>query len=244
MSTIQTQIAISHLESQLSIGDATQRTSVESSASFDSISVATSDETVDLGDVVDAKQVFLKLVSGDNLRVGFDGSAYPLRLSEASESMLLRLDVEGLVETSTIVVTAEDANTTLHEQFFTLEGASGTWGVWFDVGGGGSDPTGAYDNSLEITGVVTSGAIGVVGQQLYDELVSDAGFLADFAVAYDSGTYTLTITDRFTGTRTNIADGSATTVFAFATTQEGAAAPVVHLKSLGTSEVVVAVLPN
>lgn len=244
MSTIQTQISLFHLESQLSASSAIQRTANETAFSPLAVTVLNVDETVDLGDVATPKQVMVKLVSGDPVRIGLDGSTYPFRLVEASECLLLRLDVEGRVNTSTIVVTAEDANTTLHEQFFSLEGQSGTWGVWFDIGGGGAAPTGAYDNQLEITGIAAAALIGPVGLQLSTELAASTAFAADFSVVYDSLTDTITLTDKHTGTRAAIADGSATTGFAFATTQVGVASPVVHLLSTGTSQVVTAVAPN
>lgn len=68
----------------------------------------------------------------------------------------------------TIVCTAEDANTTLHEKGFVIpffdqdSGRPRLLGVWYDVGGGGTqptltDPNGALaDVYLEITGVSAS----------------------------------------------------------------------------------------
>ena len=54
---------------------------------------------------------------------------------------------------------------------------------------------------------------------------------------------TVTVTDAHTGTRTDAADGD-TGWGSITTTQQGAASPVIHLKSVSASEVLVAVAPQ
>jgi hypothetical protein len=219
-----------------------RRNSQHPGSSIVEITVGSTEESV-TSDAPTPRNVFLRLMSGDDLQVGVATGEYPFRLSGGNDTMLLRLDVEGLRETSSVVVTAENANTTLHEQFFTLEGLSGSWGVWFDVAGGGSDPT-STASSLEVATIGAGDSIANVGTKLTAALQTDAAFMADFFVSYDSDTNTIVITDRHTGERAGIADGTATTGFTFATLQAGEDSPTIYLKSAGTSQVLVGVIPD
>ena len=242
MSSIRITSSLTNRTLGLALSSGVTRTSNEEGYSVDSISV-TSEVQVALGDFTTLRDILILNQSGDDLKVGFATGVYPIRLNPL-EAQPIRFDVEGLVETQTIVVTAEDANTTLHEQFFSLEGNSGTWGVWFDIGGAGSDPTAAaYTSVLEITDIAAAATAATVGAAIYAQMIASTAFAADFTVAYAAATDTITITDKHTGTRTNIADGSATTGFSFANTQEGAASPTVYIESVGTSQVIIAVAP-
>lgn len=247
MSTIQTQLVVSHLSSSLSISSAVQRTAVGSTFTANAIEVLAVDETIPLGDVTTAQQVVLKLVSGDAVRVGIEHSGvafddtYPFRLAAAGEALLLRLDVEGLVETSTITTIADTAGS-LDGDYFSLEGNSGTWAVWYDVDNSGTAaPAHGKTNALEITSVVTGNSAILVADRTATALAASTAFSADFTIAHTVGTTLITLTDKHTGTRTDIAAN--TSGFAVATTQPGAASPVIHLLSLGTSSVVVGVVP-
>jgi hypothetical protein len=242
MSTLQTQITLVHINSGIAANSAVQRTSISPQFSPLVVTVGTTDETVNLGDIVTAKQVMLKLISGDPVRVGLDGSAYPFKLVDEGEGMLLRLDVEGLVETQTITTIADTAGS-LDGDYFTLQGNSGTWAVWYDVDNNGtSAPAHGMTNALEITSVATGNSAILVADVTAADMAASAAFSADFAISHTVGTTLITLTDKHTGTRTNIAAG--TSGFTVATTQQGAASPVIHLKSLGTSEVLTAVAPH
>lgn len=241
MSTIQTQVAVIHIESSLTATAAVQRTSAEDAFTPIAVSVTTSDETVDLGDVITPQQVLVKLVSGDDVRIGLDGSTYPFRLSGDNDVTLLRLDVAGLLETQTVTTIADTAGS-LDGDYFSLEGHSGTWGVWYDVDNNGtSAPAHGKTNSLEITSVVTGDTAILVADATAVDMAASTAFSADFTIAHTVGTTLITLTDKHTGTRTNIA--AETSGFTVATTQAGAASPVVHMKSAGTSSVVTMVAP-
>lgn len=242
MATLQTQIALIHLDSGLSTQAVTQRTASAESFSALAVTVGTTDEIVALGDVTTPKQVLVKLVSGDPLLVGLDGSTYPFRLEDDDEAMLLRLDVEGVVETQTVTTIADTAGS-LDGDYFTLTGNSGSWGVWYDVDNNGtSAPAHGATNALEITSVVTGDTAILVADATATDMEASTAFSADFTVGHTTGTTLITLTDKHTGTRTNIAAG--TSGFTVATTQAGAASPVVHLKSTGTSQVVTAAAPH
>lgn len=247
MSTINTTINIQNQSTGIMFPINQSRVTDQEGFSVSQITVGAVEEQV-TSEYLSPRQVTLRLLSGSDVKVGVhlgaSGGVYPLRLSGANEAMVLRLDVEGLRETQTIVVTSENANTTLHEKSFSLEGSSGTWCVWFDIDGTGEIPDGTTDAALEITGIAASATIAAVGAAIYAQMLASTAFMADFTVAYASATNTLTLTDRHTGTRANIADGTNTTGFTFNTTQAGAASPGVFLLSTGTSQVVVGVVPN
>lgn len=230
--TIQTQIALIHIDSGLPANSAVQRTSIGSNFSPLVVTVGTSDEEVDLGDVTTPKQVMLKLISGDPVRIGLDGSTYPFRLVENDEAKLLRLDVEGIVETSTATTVADVAGS-LNDKYFTLADRNGEVKVVITTDG--------------VTGLTSSGRVVVVtiAADDTDDDVAAAivtAFTGDAELSVAAVTNVVTFTDLHTGTRTNIAAGDSG--FSVATTQGGAASPVIHMKSLGSSQVLTAVAPH
>lgn len=236
MSTIQTQISLVHLDSGIPVTSVVQRESNESTFVANAITVGTTDETIPLGDVITAEQVEIKLTSGDRLRIGLDGSYYPFTLVRAGEGQILRLDVEGLVETQSITTVADVADS-LDGTYFAITDVNGeTWAI--GVG------TLTHSEDHEVATALLTGQTAIqVAAALYAALAADTGFLAVFAATNPDGATILTITDKHTGTRANIAD-TGSTGFTLATTQSGAASPVIHLKSTGTSQVVVGVAPH
>ena len=132
MSTILTSATISNDESGFNLSGSKQRQTIESGFSGDSLSVSTSDEVVALGDFTTARNIMLKHLSGDDLRIGLDGSTYPFRLS-LGEVTLFRLDVETNVETATIVAEA-DTDTSLSSKYLVLNDKDGSVWVWFSTG--------------------------------------------------------------------------------------------------------------
>jgi len=137
MSSIQSQFSIFHLDSGLNASSNLSRTSLESGVSTDSISVTTTDETVDLGSIVTPQQIGIKLISGDDLQIGFADTVYPMRLSGAGDFCFIRLDVEGLDrEITTFTAKAEnDSGGTLEGDYIVLrEHADAIVWAWFDLG--------------------------------------------------------------------------------------------------------------
>ena len=241
MSTIQTQVTFVHLESGLAVPSITQRTSFGSQFSANAVEVTTTSEVVNLGDIVLPKQIMVKLVSGDPIRVGLDygtdGVKYPFRLTDPDESMLLRLNVEGLLEVSTAQTVADVAGS-LNDKFFTLADRNGEVKVVITNDGA--------------TGITSTGRVVVVtiSNDATNAEVASAivtAFTTDEELSVTAVANLVTFVDRYVGTRTNIADGAAPTGFTVATpsiTDPGGVPPVIHLKSTGTSQVVVAVSPH
>lgn len=235
MSTIQTQVALIHVTSQLSATSAVLRESVESDFSSDSVSVTTAEEAVDYGGMVDPRQVFIKLISGDPVRVGLSTGVYPLRLTDPDEAQMLRLDVEGRYEVSRVTAIA-DSSGSLDGLYFDIEDADGPVRVWLDVDNASTPPaTPALGRLIEVD-IVTDDTNESVAAAIAAALDADAEFSASRNVA------AVDITDARTGARTDITAGTST--MTVSTVNHGSAPPTVYLKSTGASQVVVAVAPN
>ena len=234
MSTIQSQFSMFHIDSGLNVSASAQRTTVESSFSSDAITVTTTPEAVSLGDITVPRQIALKLVSGDDLLVSLDGgSTYPLSLHGTGDAFVVNLESR---EVSAITCVADVADS-LDGLYFDLADLAGPVRVWMNTSGGAAvapaTPTGGRLIEVAIT---TGAANTAVGAAILAALNTDAAFIATLATA------TLTITDVAPGARTNIAAGTST--FTSASSAGSVAAASVYLKSLGTSQVVVAVAPN
>lgn len=177
------------------------------------------------------------LISTDN--VNFDIEVAP------SDTTMLRLRNLDKLETST-ATTVADVSDSLDAKYLTLEGNSGTWAIWIDVNDSGTaEPAHGQTNSAEIISIFTNDTAAAVALAIFTDLSANTDFLDDFSIAYDAeadGDF-LTITDNFTGTRTNIAD-TGSTGFTVATTQEGATGRSVYVKSsVGSIECLIAVMP-
>ena len=230
--TIQTQINLVHLQAGLAVPSVTQRTAVASQFASNAIEVGTTDETIPLGDVTTPKQVMVKLVSGDSVKIGLDGTTYPFELVNADEATLFRLAVESIVETST-ATTVADVASSLNEKYFTLADRNGEVKVVITTDG--------------VTALTSSGrvvVVTIVADDTDDDVAAAivTSFVGDVELSVAAVANVVTFTDKHTGTRTNISAGDSG--FTVATTQQGAASPVIHLKSTGTSQVVVAVAPH
>lgn len=244
MSNIITNIVVQHQDTGMNFQYSGTRAATGSGFSSAVIEVGTSEETIGYGDVANPRQVALRLLSGSDVQVGTATGVYPLRLSGAGDHMILRLDVEGLREKQTVTTVADVADD-LDGTYLTLEGKSGTWAIWIDVDNSGTtEPAHGMDASVEVTGIVTNDTAATVAAAIYAALTASTAFMADFDVAYNAvaDDDLITITDKNVGTRTNLAD-TGSTGFSVSTTQAGAASPTVYLKSTGTSQVVVAVIP-
>ena len=230
--TIQTQITLVHIDSGLAVSSAVQRTSAEPGFSSDAITVTTTPEVVDLGDITIPRQIALKLVSGSPLLVSVDGGGtYPMAINKAGDPLLLDLDSR---EESTITCVA-DITDSLDGKYFDLEDADGPVRVWMNTSGGSATaPATPTDGRLIEVAITTDAANTAVGAAVRDALNTDGQFCATLATA------TLTIKDTIPGARTNISAGDS----GFTSPSSTNAAPAtVYLKSLGTSQVVVAVAP-
>jgi len=253
MSTIQAQCALVHVDSNLSAVATIQDPTV--SLGFNSVvaSATTTQSTIPLGAIVTPKRFLVSLLSGDDCLVGLDygtdGVTFEQRLSGIQDFTFFRLNVEDKIETQTITTVA-DVSDSLDATFVTLDGNSGTWAIWIDTDNSGTaEPSHGKTSSVEITSIVTDATAAAVALAIYTDLIADADFLLDFSVAYDASVDDdfITITDKHTGTRVDLTDGAGggATGFTLATTQAGAAfAPSIYIKSIGVSELVVAVSPN
>lgn len=238
MSNTQTNIQILHQDTGMVFFVNSSRTQTGDGFSTSTIEVGTTEKTVVTAEYPNARHVLLRLLSGDDVQVGVATGVYPLRLSGADDFMALRLDIEGLLETQTVQTVADVADS-LDGTYFVVEDSAGeTWAIGFGT------LSHSEDNEVSVT-ITTGDSAATVASALYDALVADAAFSALFSVAYDAATDDdfVTITDKTIGARTNIAD-TGSTGFTLATTQAGAAAPSVYLKSTGTSQVQVGVVED
>lgn len=238
MSNIITNINIQHQDTGMSFSVSGTRAATGSGFSAAVIEVGTSEETIGYGDVANPRQVALRLLSGDDVQVGVATGVYPMRLSGAGDHMILRLDVEGRKETATIQTVA-DVSDSLDGTYFVVEDSNGeSWAI------GVSTLSHAEDNEIA-TATLTDATAAEVAAALYAAMTASAAFTALFDVAYDAATDDdlITITDKLVGVRTDAAD-TGTTGFTINTTQQGAASPLIYLKSAGSSKVVVAVIPD
>lgn len=182
--------------------------------------------------------------TAESVLVSFDNVSYDQEvLPEDNLTIRLRNSDKQEVQTAqTVADVAGSLNTT----YFTLEGITGTWAVWFDVDDSGStEPAHGATNSVKIIGVVTGDTAAAVAATLAAELEADSAFSLDFTSTYDATVDDdlVTIRDNNTGNRTNIAAG--TSGFTVATTQAGAAIRSVYLKTTsGNIPALVGVFPN
>lgn len=135
--SIQNQVLLSDSISQLTFAGSSRYTPESDAFVANSIEVLNVDEVPSLGDIITPRNVAVRLLSGDDLLVGFDGSNYPFRLTippnGVGEAILLRLDVEGLREVSQIVCNADAGD--LGGTYFDLEDRNSVVRVWFDMPG-------------------------------------------------------------------------------------------------------------
>jgi hypothetical protein len=172
MSTIQTQIGIVHLESGLNSSSAFQRTANESAFTSLAITVNNTDELLDYGDVITPQQVFLKLVSGSDLKIGFSDSDYPMRLSGVGDVTNLRLNVEGNQEQSQVVAIA-DSNSDLSGKYFDLYDRNGPVRVWFQMGS--TTASGIITFGVPSVAVAATGTLTVTANPTDGETVTIGG---------------------------------------------------------------------
>jgi len=244
--TILSSVSLNNSTAQISFNQTDAYTAKEESSSVRVTTLTTSSGLVDIDTVLTPRYISFGhegtegsvLVSTDN--VNFDLEVAP------GDTMILRLRNLDKFETQTMVTVADVADS-LDAKYVILEGNSGTWAIWIDVDDSGTpEPATGATNSAKISSIVTDNTAAEVALAIFTDLSVDTGFLEDFRITYDATVDDdlLTITDNFTGTRTNIADTGATG-FTVATTQEGAAGRNVYAKaSAGEVEALISVMPN
>lgn len=235
MSTIRSNIRITHQESGIAFAINSSRTSTDPGIALENITVGTSDEVVDVSEYGAPRNILLRLMSGDDLRVGLGGATYPFRLSGAGDFMVLRLDVEGIREISTITAGADVAGS-LDGDYLDLTDRNGTVRVWFDVDNGSTPPSTPGSGRLLEVNIATGDSAETVATALQAAVDADAEFTATRSGAV------VTVTDAYTGTRSDVSAG--TTGWTVAKTQDGAASQAIHMKSVGSSQVVAGVIPD
>jgi len=136
---------ITHSLSGLSTSGSVSRTLNEQQFIALSVTIGDEEETLPLGEVVAARYVFIKNISGDDLLVGTATGSYPFRLKE-KDPCLLPLDTDGkLFEESTIACVADVAGS-LNRKYFDMADNAGPLRVWFST-------------ESEVTAVAASAAI-------------------------------------------------------------------------------------
>jgi len=223
--SIRTSIQISNSTTKLTGQGVISRTPASDTGLMENFTV-TGDVTLDPGPVTTIGELFIQCVSGAALLVSFDGTTYPIRLV-ANAGTLIPLSPGTEVQT----IEPVDGASAVQSSYFTLEGASGTWAVWFNISGGGSGPEVAHTElPVAITAAMSKADVAAA---INAAMAGSAPFKADFGIAF--ATPVITVTDLAAATRTPIADGAVATGFTLATARPGMTVPTVHLKSEGSS---------
>ena len=123
---------INHTLSGLNTTGSVSRDLNEESFLASSITVLNVEEPVLLGEVVAASYVFLKNISGSDLRVGTVSGAYPFRLKQGDVS-LLPLDTDGKFRERSTVSCNGDNSGSLSGKHFDMADVSGPVRVWFST---------------------------------------------------------------------------------------------------------------
>lgn len=239
-------LTLNNSTADLSFTESDAYTGKEESSSVRVTTLTTSSGLVDVDTVLTPKYFAFGhqgtegsiLVSLDN--VTFDQEVAP------GDTLLVRLRNLDKFETQTMVTVADVADS-LDAKYVILNGNSGSWAIWIDVDDSGTvEPATGATNSAKVSSIVTNDTAAAVALAIFTDLSVDTGFLEDFRVTYDATVDDdlVTITDNFTGVRTNIAD-TGVTGFTVATTQEGAVGRSVYAKaSAGEIEALISVMPN
>lgn len=238
MSSISQAITVTNRTTGVVIPKTTTYDSNEPSFMVDGQTVTTSPVAVDIGTVKTPKAYFVTLASGDDLLISLDGgSNYPLRLSGNNDMQIFRVDFESYREISQVVAEA-DVSGSLGGDYIDMYDIDGLVRIWFDVDNLSSAPASGGGRLVEVD-IATDDTAASVATAFV------AAFANDSNLEVSATSATITITDKYTGTRTNIADGASGTGWASITTsQEGATAPSVYIKSKGTSEIILNIMPN
>lgn len=95
MSTLNTSILMGHTESQNSVSAAASETLAGEDAVFLNVPLTTADYEIDPTEIANPRAVCVRLISGDDVILGLDGTNYPFRI-EGTGGMLFRLNNEDV----------------------------------------------------------------------------------------------------------------------------------------------------
>ena len=236
MSTLNTSILLGHTESQISVSSAASETVGGNDALFLNISVGTTDYEIDPAEITGQRAVAIRLLSGDDVIAGLDGTNYPFRITDTGGAFFRFNEDDGTVEITTITAEADTAGS-LNGDYFDLTDANGTVRVWLDVNSAGTAPAVPAGGRLLEVDLATGATAEAVAVAIVAALTTDGMFTATNAVEV------LTITDKYPGVRANASAGT-TTWAAPVKSQTGVAVPTtIHIKSKGVSQVMIGVVP-
>ncbi len=136
MPSIISSISLREVASNLKLTGGVNTTTKGEPVLFNKFKVLDADETLVLGDVVAPDHVVLRLMSGDDCLVGFDGSTYPMRLTGADDTIALRLNAKGSSEISRFVAEADVAGSLAGTYLVLREYGNTIVWPWFDTGAG------------------------------------------------------------------------------------------------------------
>ena len=235
MSTINTTVLLKHEDSQISVSAATSEILVGKDAVFLNIDLTTANYQVAPSEITSQRAVCVRLVSGDDVVLGIDGSAYPFRIT-GTGGHLFRFNTEDSTEVTTVTAEADTAGS-LGGDYFELYDRAGLVRVWLDVAGGSAAPAAGGGRLIEVD--IASGATaGEVAAAIQIALDADAEFTATVLGAV------ITVTDNHTGTRAAATVGTTGWAVAPVETVAGATfATKINMKSKGTSQVMIGVVP-
>lgn len=237
MSQTQINLSIAHYDSGAAFAAPLRRDTLETTFTNTTLSVSTTPESPVLGDITDPRSVAIKCYGGDDLLVSVDGGTnYPFRLSPIGEALLLRLDFESALEVSTIVCEADTADS-LDGDYIVLEDQNGLVWAWFNTGAGAGAPTPTTERLIQVD-ISTNDTAADVAIALAAALDADSQFSAPVPT-----TATVVATDTVSGARATGASNG-TTGWASVSSTGGSTYFDLEFKSVGTSQVSVAVIPN
>lgn len=116
------------------------------------------------------------------------------------ESLVTCIADTGALERTDILCTDEDENTTLHEKFFILQDEVGSVAFWYDVGGGGVEPSHGADRSVEITTVTAAMTAAQVATETAAAVHADAKFTATVVTSTTVRAVSTTLGNKTNGT--------------------------------------------
>ena len=203
MSTITSSLRVVHSTTGMTFSSAHTRTANSNGFAASEITVATTEESV-THDLSSPRNVMLRLLSGSDVRVGTVTTVYPFRLSGANDSMILRLDVEGLREITTVTCGADTAGSLDGDYIEIRELADAKVWPWFNMArkssqtltltaNAGNNETvviGAktYTFKTTLTPAANEILIGAAATDSIDNLIAAVNLAAGIGTLYGTGT--------------------------------------------------------
>ena len=203
MSNIITRLNLSHADTGMSFNIALSRDADTEGFDLAQVAVTTTESSV-ASAYSSARNVILRLLSGDDVKVGLATTVYPLRLSGANDSMLPRLDVEGLREITTVTCAADVAGSLDGDYVELRELADAKVWAWFNMARKASQTltltANAANNETVVIGAKTytfktaltpaanEVLIGAAATDSIDNLIAAVNLAAGIGTTYGTGT--------------------------------------------------------